>query len=628
MIDYAQVPQSQHAIINEPKKRPTSQDTGYPWSSYEGFNLILLEQCKFLVNDLGLSSDIYKVVLALWVSYLKKTEVAFISSDVKLSLGATHRDIVKFVENAPQVNYTQSPGMRVSKFRSSDMISKRVCSMDVEIVDQVHPSKIYSQPSSKKPRFARMVNSLLNEEPIDDSATEESSDYQTPGTDDSIPWPEPEVILTTQEQSTKVPEEKMNKFSRGLHRMVTSGKIETARHVESLMGLDRMSMTTTLAFLLITFRLLQLDIVTSDVLNWVDCGHLPFFNALRFLPDTWSTFKCDLIFCPKASPASEALIERASELCKFLKLMPLPPVDCKKLMQRMLYELNLPLELHLIIFDNKFLFERFQDLMQDQANRRLCLPRHDVLILMVILVVLRKYFILEDEKELFKQFSTCPFYLQTYNQFDPLFWIQCTRTRVKLLKHHYTPLWQESVSSLHDTQVAHQFYRQFASHWQHTVTHCKRRRMYDEKPFRDKMKQLISSACEQNDSEVLLPRPSLTFLSDATLFVKDRVDDANLRNILSVNFRHKSLSYLVKSSKFNKRHYEPIVTNNCDINQLPEPVNLYLTIASWMVHEDKDKLLRQLKLVEKKFGAFRRPRPAPRKPRPQRSAEQPAGTSE
>ena len=622
-ISHEQAPASQRAVINigGPSVK-VAKTTGYVWSSYEGFNYVLVAQIRFLVKELGLPDDVRRVILALWANYLERVQVAFTKDEVKLPLFSRKRDLELFVKNSQTIESVHYTPRSRKAFDYIDIKSKRILFHDqIKLENDAFPKTRRSLENYKKLGREKILKSLAFSDdlkspisPIMDDGKENENEIAKEIEESD--WMEPDVLLDEGDSTSSmngqpytVPGDRMNDYSRQLHYLFSTGKQSVpcrTNNDTSLLNIDRMSMPFTLAFILISFRILNLDIHVCDILNWVDQGRLPYYNASQCLPDDWSQFSFDCrSFSPIFSPSSKSLVIKASNLCKFLKLSPLPQVDGKDLMIRMLYELNLPLDFHLIIYNNKLLREKFQKLLTIKEERVQSLPLYEVYVLLVILIILRKFFYIEDQNQLVYQCTRSLAFRETNDRFDPDLWIEYTNRRVNTLRLHYMPLWNEKTTRQSNIDVAFQFYNQVTHDWKtKNLTKTTRQYRYNEKAFRDKMKQLVYSGTIKEKSYLEFPAASFTFLTDATKFATEKLPDGILKEFLLTNFRNKSISYLTKGHIFIRK-YEHIVGKG-DINNkhYPDIVWNYLQLVSWMVHLDIKDLLLNLKTVEKYFFPY------------------------
>lgn len=604
-----------------PEKTAKKTDTGYLWSTYEGFNLILVAQTKFLIGHLGLPDDIRRVVLALWANYLEKVQVAFVKDNVKLSFRSRKRDIEAFVKNTKSIRAVRYAGKKKKSTLNHDIKSKRVFDADeLKLQQETFPKTLRKLEDYKKTGRENVLRCLaFSDGPIDPKSLclptieEENDEDEERRKAKEDAMFEPEVILSFDDEDDdddsgvvdagfQLPESHLNDYSRTIHTLVSDGKLSQPQKTQSnnvsLLSIDKMTMPYTLSFMLIAFRILKLNIHMCDILNWVDQGYFPYYNASHFLPDSWSQFQFDSrLFSPIFSPSVETLAKKTSDLCKFLKLFPLPKVELKDLMIKMLFELNLPLDLHLIVFNNDYLLSKFKSLMIYNQNRVQALPVFEVHVLMFILIILRKFYYIDDQDQLLYQCSESNHFKKTKSPFEPHLWVEYTRIRVRALRLYYTPLWNETTSQEKDVEVAFEFYRQFAWGWRpKVIQNLSRHFRYNDGPFRDKMKQLVCSGTIKSDSKIKFPPPSFTFLSDATKFVAERAQDDVWRQLLKVNFRRKSISYLGQGKRFLLK-YEPIARKDAISGFVWD----YLQLVSWMVHLEKSKLLECLRSVEKHF---------------------------
>ncbi|CAH1783598.1 unnamed protein product, partial [Owenia fusiformis] len=77
------------------RKKADLVDLGRPWSTHEGFLIILREQVKGLISK-GLPSELKEIVFHLWKLYLSKLGVAFCSEDtenITMKFYPRHRDL-------------------------------------------------------------------------------------------------------------------------------------------------------------------------------------------------------------------------------------------------------------------------------------------------------------------------------------------------------------------------------------------------------------------------------------------------------------------------------------------------------------------------------------------------------
>lgn len=80
------------------EKKIQGRKEGPPWTTFQAYDLILKEQCKFLVEKLCLPDDVRNEVINLWSIFLEKTQVVMVDGVVdvgasKLPLMSSYRDI-------------------------------------------------------------------------------------------------------------------------------------------------------------------------------------------------------------------------------------------------------------------------------------------------------------------------------------------------------------------------------------------------------------------------------------------------------------------------------------------------------------------------------------------------------
>lgn len=173
-------------------------------------------------------------------------------------------------------------------------------------------------------------------------------------------------------------------------------------------GLLVMSMPMTLAFCYMSLVWLRESITLSDLLRFVEEGHIPYLNCFQHFPEEMKLYGQDIkIFQVECLPSYTSIKKKMFQLAAFLDLPRFPPIieSCflhpNLLCLKYLMEANLPDELHnwtcRVVKKTGIGEEQF--LTFDPVAKSACLVHYEVQAAAVIVVVLKLLFLLNDKYE-------------------------------------------------------------------------------------------------------------------------------------------------------------------------------------------------------------------------------------
>lgn len=623
------------------EKKHKTPDTGINWTTFEAFNIILIKQVTFLTEIYeGVDMRLKDVVLGLWTSYLEKIEAGFMDGFDKkplLSNLSRKRDeaiIAAGVEKLP-LPVRQLYGTRCADNHNSRVRAGSKVLINTRVDDVYHPIQGKKCPGrrSKKSSSGLAFSSISRKKKIVEKffapeVCDSSDDEIKPGdlsSDDEDEDYEEEDSQTDEDDYDprvyKVPKNKLNKISRKIRKEMGDDYFESRYAMsESPHGLDSMSMTKTICFIYTALRIMNEDVFISDLINWIDSGHFPFFAGTRLLPEKW-VFTVDDVntFHPVASPDPHMIIKRSAELMKFLDVPIVPPADMIKIIKRYLHELNLPQDILKFITRDEEILRKIQSLGCCGLRKKDMSPFYEQRAAIVILVVLRKLFGLDVQK--------CNHYSQLvkdYGAEDAFNWNEWeahTRIRMEMISCYFTPVYRVSSGQMKDVNVACDFFSTVADGWRPHAVLTTQPSKSNESEYRTELRRRfekdISHIKEEpdtcppepelisNDPDdkrfIQFPKASLNHWTDATNFVISRLnDDQNdLKDKLRMDFRNKSLAHFREGSPYILR-YEPISSmNKLIIESLPEPIQLLLSVFKKMLRYTDYNFKEELRRVEK-----------------------------
>ena len=614
-------------------------DSGYSWSTYEAFNLILVHQVNFLITSCGAPDHLRSVVLALWAAFLSKSEVAFVDGSQeppKLPITSRQRDIALLARGLQSIPaFKSAPACKTERTRvrlGAHVYAKRraaTSSSDQEdpkeqiIVQDCDPALVsnheLNQPlKTELESVEALVKERLEVEPTAaaSEASGSSTDYE-----EELLLPSKEVgrkretgdkrrrarkkrrrveraKKAEREQPFILEEHEMNSASLEVCKGFSRAKDTRYRlnHLHS----DFMDLRTTLAFLFIACRFLDLDIHLTDLLHWINQGFLVYFAVTRLFPDDWHLMPRDhQTFSPNATPSPYAVLTRAAMLVHLLEVPLSLPVDMMQLLERLLHEMNLPSDLLSLIRSQSGFEEDVRSFGDYKMHRKQVFRFYELHAVAVIMITLRKTFGTGSELG-----RTCDL-IRRLDASGSAFcldeWIEASKLRVLALKQYFLPLYQRPESEVRDARLVSDFHARVTRHWYPSFSASREQQSSDETIAG--LFRRLDTRCDEEGAS--LPGPSRRFLQDACAFVQRRVTrHPLLQQALSQDFRGRKVDFLRDSRFPTRRGYTCLTPRGCKrwhelATKSPVEVRLQLQLASWLLHSSAAHLLPLIKRIEK-----------------------------
>jgi hypothetical protein len=380
-----------------------------------------------------------------------------------------------------------------------------------------------------------------------------------------------------------------------------------------------MDLRTTLAFIFIAARFINLDIHVTDLIRWVDQGYLLYFASTRIFPQDWFLKARDhQTFCPNASPFPEAILSRSSNLVRYLEVPLSAPVDMFNLIERFLDDMNLPISMINLIKSQSWISDVVSRFGKMRTGKRI-FRFFELHAVAIIIITLRKMFGSDQQiRSVCNQIRKLRHH-ENYFCFDE--WIEAAKLRVLCLRRYYLPLFGNCESQITDSCLVVDYHSQVVRNWRFLANGASR----DDPAADQDLVRLFSKLDTRSDtiiseSRISFPGPSMRLLNDASEFVIKRLDPKSFaRTALSQNYRNKTFDYVKPGSMFANNPYELLTprgrTDWSDIleNDLPPEITVLLQLASWLLHMTPVQLLPEIKKVEKVMFPEHYPISKPRK---------------
>ncbi|XP_044516879.1 TATA box-binding protein-associated factor RNA polymerase I subunit B [Gracilinanus agilis] len=173
-------------------------------------------------------------------------------------------------------------------------------------------------------------------------------------------------------------------------------------------GILKMTLPMTLAFCYMSLLWQRETITLSDLLRFVEDGHIPYINTYQNFPEEMKVYGRDIrIFSIESWPIYEDIYEKVIELGKFLDLPRFPDIteNCflhpNILCMKYLMEANLPDEMHNLTCQVIKMtgIGEVDFLTFDPITEKTRTVKYDVQAVAVIVVVLKLLFLLNDNVE-------------------------------------------------------------------------------------------------------------------------------------------------------------------------------------------------------------------------------------
>lgn len=612
------------------KKRPPL-DMGLNWTTYDAFNLILVEHLRVLTSDCGLPDLLRKVVLTIWSTYLQRTQVAFVDGskdDPKLSALIRRRDVAilsRKVPKLPQPRFKDGcirdelGAKKRMRYGNFVVLQKRATQVDDYVTDETRRTCHYRKkgtytydgiPTAIKSEFGFSSKNYV----VDSSDSDESSQEVNSYGHKIILEDEEEEEESQDEEETynyfdkKVPFSQLNNFSKLMTRVAGSDYKNKKAYAGSKAHSDYMDMSKLISMIYLGIRIIDLDIHLSVLLRWIDEGVLPFNKGVNCLPKNWVRVSTDANSFGKfySSITTRNIIETTCNLHSFLAIPSLPEVDMMHLLQDQLYHLNLPSDIiNLMCTD-----DRFTSYLNKAGKARKVdtfLRHFELTTFAVLFVLLRKLFRLDE--------TILDIHERDDSHFDFFSWLSHTRLKIFMITNHIIPTYRQSFGDFNDTKAMNAFYEMVVKDYRaRHIAHIQHDHWMDDQVYidmSDVVKKMIdhdllnriSGTDNVPMSDGVTRKPSKYFLIESTkrLISKSVSDPVKLK--LEENYRDKSLRYFGHDSRLIT-NYEDLVIGGIDRDRSGKlksspSVDLVAVLGIITFRFDNKDLVREVGRVER-----------------------------
>lgn len=314
---------------------------------------------------------------------------------------------------------------------------------------------------------------------------------------------------------------------------------------------DTITLTTSIAIIYIALRYSNLDIFISDLLTWIDQGHLLYYSSCSIFPSDWIVFEPEIYsFRPTTAPCPKNLLARAADLVTFLgcEFDSQTRISMKNLIVKYLRELNLPSDLMTVMesvprFESKLMeLERMTSL-----ERKKQLPFFECNAIAIIIIFLKKIFGLTKQS-----ISEICNELRQENVFLFDEWLDYSHVRLNCLKSQVTPLYGVPITEVTDYDIiVKDFIHRVKPRSEIRFGIAPETTLPD--VFSDELdyslRMIRSGPSQEPDSKpsgrspFFKPTFPSSFLTDATTFCIERLkDNRSVTKILSKDFTELSIS--------------------------------------------------------------------------------------
>ncbi|XP_032722718.1 TATA box-binding protein-associated factor RNA polymerase I subunit B isoform X2 [Lontra canadensis] len=201
----------------------------------------------------------------------------------------------------------------------------------------------------------------------------------------------------------------ISKASQSETASICSGSLDGVEYsLRKEKGIVKMTVPRTLAFCYLSLLWQRETITLSDLLRFVEEGHIPYINAFQHFPEEMKLYGRDKgIFAIESWPAYEDIYKKMIEIAKFLDLPRFPDIteDCyfhpDILCMKYLMEVNLPDEMNDLTCQVVKMtgIGEVDFLTFDPIAKMAKTVKYDIQAVAVIVVVLKLLFLLDDNLE-------------------------------------------------------------------------------------------------------------------------------------------------------------------------------------------------------------------------------------
>ncbi|XP_044910918.1 TATA box-binding protein-associated factor RNA polymerase I subunit B isoform X1 [Felis catus] len=201
----------------------------------------------------------------------------------------------------------------------------------------------------------------------------------------------------------------ISKASQSETASICSGSLDGVEYsLRKEKGIVKMTVPRTLAFCYLSLLWQRETVTLSDLLRFVEEGHIPYINAFQHFPEEMKLYGRDKgIFAIESWPTYEEIYKKMIEIAKFLDLPRFPDIteDCylhpNILCMKYLMEVNLPDEMNDLTCQVVKMtgVGEVDFLTFDPIAKMAKTVKYDVQAVAVIVVVLKLLFLLDDNLE-------------------------------------------------------------------------------------------------------------------------------------------------------------------------------------------------------------------------------------
>ena len=204
---------------------------------------------------------------------------------------------------------------------------------------------------------------------------------------------------------------------------------------------NHMTSSKLICFIYIAMRLLNYDIYLFDLIRWIEFTNIPYFNLNHLLPDHWYFIENDhFLFIKTKTPQLFNLNNSITALVNYLEIPRFPLPDIKKLIVRIVDDLNLPDSLA------KFTCNIFDKQLQSNARTKeffnkptdknwFTVPEYELVAFGLVFLSLKHLFCLNDYNEILLSKKL----KESSNKFNWIEWEEHTKFKLECFKAYIYP---------------------------------------------------------------------------------------------------------------------------------------------------------------------------------------------
>ncbi|RWS26680.1 TATA box-binding protein-associated factor RNA polymerase I subunit B-like protein [Leptotrombidium deliense] len=413
------------------KRKKKEISTGILWTTTEAFNHVLLSQVHALIDTQLVSNEFKQTVLTIWCCYLKYCEIAFVENGKnitpKLHPAARFRDVQITRNRCTQVPLyknarSSSPKRRRLRFGNRVLQVHNLRDESMSDLSDEEVTRKYTSAPLRKTVSQRLFSTDIRRQIRD------------------VVYGDYEAFSEFIETDTSDEDENLTTRYKKLKTLYNSGYLTNTKHIHSSSDcfIGILTLPKTIALLNLAMRLSNENIFTGDLLQLINKGCIPYFNALLTFPKDWKVLSTDCrTFVPTSSPTFQNIDTLTVKLANAIKINYLPSFNLIPLIERYVNDLNLPSDIVRIMhFQNVFETEIFSKMLTKKVSEMKRLPPLETIALMSIVLMLKRLFGLDGK---------CEYFLsrvaeKSSSNFIWKDWEQYSRLRLDCLKSYYLPL--------------------------------------------------------------------------------------------------------------------------------------------------------------------------------------------